>query len=211
MPRTAPEKPNGSRGRPRSEKAQQAVLDAALELLKKGGYPAATIEEISARSGVAKTTIYRRWPNRAALVVEVLLRLAAVTAPPPAKGAPLRELRRELSEVAAAVGELPGRILASLIGEAQCDPEVRDALTHGLFTPRRKATASMIRAAQDSGALRKGVPPMVVLDLLFGPVFYRRMIRQEPASEEFVKQVYDAVMEGIALVGNGRARASRRR
>src|SRR5262245_58193150 len=197
MATALPAKRTGARGRPRRAKAQHAGLDAALALLAKGGYTAATIDEISARSGVAKTTIYRRWPNRAALVVDVLLRLAAVTAPPPAKGEPLRALRTEMSQVAAAAGQLPGQILASLIGEAQRDPEVRDALVQGLFKPRRNASASTIREAQLSGALRDGISPGVAVDLLFGPIFYRRLLRHEPTSEDYVRQVYEAAMQGL--------------
>jgi AcrR family transcriptional regulator len=176
-------------------------MGAALELLKRGGYTAATIEEISARSGVARTTIYRRWPNRAALVVDVLLRLAAETAPPPTDGDPMRALRTELGQVAAAAVELPGRILAALIGEARGDQEVRAALRRGLFDPRRRASGKVVHAAQVSGALRPDVPPMVVLDLLYGPVFYRTLIRQEPATETFVRQMFDAVMNGIGSWG----------
>src|SRR5262245_17443223 len=73
-----------ARGRPRSQRARRAVLDAARELVGKGGYDAATIEAIAARSGVAKTTIYRSWPNRAALVVDLLMEMARATVPPPA-------------------------------------------------------------------------------------------------------------------------------
>src|SRR5678815_265436 len=75
-----------SRGRPRSESARRAVLEAAGDLLKKGGYRTTTIEAISARSGVAKTTIYRWWSNRAALVVELLLLRADHAAPPAEPG-----------------------------------------------------------------------------------------------------------------------------
>src|SRR5438552_11331081 len=151
-------------GRPRSEHARRAVLDAALTLFEKGGYPATTIESIAARSGVAKTTIYRGWPNRAALMVDLLLRVAAEAAPPPVGRDPVRALRTELLLVAEAAEALPGRLLMALLGEAQHDPDVRAALLGGLFDPRRRATAQVIRQAQDQGALRQGVPPLVAVD-----------------------------------------------
>src|SRR4051812_6085642 len=87
-------------GRPRSEQACQAVLAAALALVQEGGYPAATIEEIAARWGVAKTTIYRWWPSRPALMVDLMMRMAAAVAPPPVGPDPLRALRTELGLVA---------------------------------------------------------------------------------------------------------------
>src|SRR6266480_2100827 len=70
-------------GRPRSQRAKRAIFNAVRALVAEGGYPAATIEAIAERSGVAKTTIYRWWANRPALVVEVLVEMATEVAPPP--------------------------------------------------------------------------------------------------------------------------------
>jgi AcrR family transcriptional regulator len=182
-------------------------MDAALSLVEEGGYPAATIEEIAARSGVAKTTIYRWWPSRPALIVDLLLQIAAVVAPPPAGPDALRALRTELSRIARSVAALPGRLLVSLVSEGQSDPEVRIALKKGLFQPRRKATATVVRQAQASGALRKDVPPDVVIDLLYGPIFYRRLLRQEPATEAFVRQVFENAMAGLRPASRGRKAA----
>src|SRR5213594_2178768 len=115
-------------GRPRSQRARRAVLDAARALFEKGGYAAATVEAVAVRAGVAKTTIYRWWPNRASLLVEVLVEEAAVVAPPPEGRDPLRALRTELRRGAVAANGFIGRLLTSLLGEAQRDREVRTAL-----------------------------------------------------------------------------------
>ena len=189
---------SGAGGRPRSAHARQAVLDAALDLFQQGGYSAVTIEAVAARSGVAKTTIYRSWPRRATFMVELLLKIAGEVAPPPSGPDPLQALRTELELVAAAADALPGRMLLALLGEAQADPEVRDALLQGLFTPRRRATGEVIRRAQDQGSIRAGVPPLLAVDLIFGPLFYRRFIRQEPVTDEFLKQTFELVMAGLA-------------
>jgi AcrR family transcriptional regulator len=204
QPETDPRKPSAARGRPRSEHARRAVMDAALSLVEEGGYPAATIEEIAARSGVAKTTIYRWWPSRPALIVDLLLQIAAVAAPPPAGPDAMRALRTELSRIAKSVAALPGRLLVSLASEGQNDPEVRIALKKGLFQPRRKATAKVVRQAQASGALRGDVPPDVIIDLLYGPIFYRRLLRQEPATDAFVRQVFENAMAGLRPRSGGR-------
>jgi AcrR family transcriptional regulator len=178
-----------SPGRPRSLQAQRAVLNAVQALVDKGGYPAATMEAIAARSGVAKTTIYRWWPNRPSLVVDLLFQVAAEVAPPPAGADPVGALRTELRLVAEAIDGLPGRILLSLLGETQHDEEVHKALMDRLFTPRRKATAKVIRQAQDSGELQPDVPPLVAVDLLFGPLFYRKFVLHQSVSGTFEKQV----------------------
>jgi len=198
------------RGRPRSQAAHDAVLAAALALLEKGGYDAATIEEISARSGVAKTTIYRRWPHRAALLVDLLLQMAAEIAPPPVGQDPLEALRTELLQVSHAVKAAPGRLLAALVGAAQQDAEVRDALLKGLFIPRRTATARMILEAQRAGTVRSDVVPLIAVDLLFGPVFYRGLMRQEEVPPAFVRQVFEHALAGLGSERAGASRASRK-
>ena len=185
------------RGRPRSQAAHDAVLSAALALLEKGGYDAATIEEISARSGVAKTTIYRWWPNRPALVVDLLMEMAGKEVPPPAGPDPLGAIRTEMRGIAAASDHLMGRLLTSLLGEAQHDPEIRAALLDGLFHPRTDATGKMIREAQKSGRLRKDLPAHVAVDLLVGPLFYRMFVRHQPLNDAFVSQVFRSVMRGL--------------
>src|SRR5262245_44593321 len=167
MPIAREAAPRAARGRPRNPDADRAVLNAASELLEERGYAAATIEEIAARSGVAKTTIYRRWPNRPAIVVELLLHVAARAAPPSHPGEePRRALHRELHRVAVAAEGLGGRILIALLGEAEREPELREALVQGLFTPRRKATAAVVEHGQQTGVFRSGIPPLVATDLI---------------------------------------------
>src|SRR5262245_26891595 len=189
------------RGRPRSERARRAILKAASTLFEEGGYAAATIEAIAARSRVAKTTIYRWWPNRAALMVELLLRIAEEVAPPPEGPDPVEALRTELGMVAAVADSLAGQLMRSLIGESQRDPEVREALLQGLYGPRRRASADVIRQAQRMGLFRKDVEPGVATDLLFGPTFYRGFVRQEPVPPSFVRQVFELVLIGLATGG----------
>src|SRR5258705_3539444 len=185
------------RGRPRSLDAKRAILDAARDLVEKGGYSAATIEAVAARSGVAKTTIYRWWPNRNALLVDLLVELATVAAPPPSGQDPVQALRTELLLVGQASDMLPGRLLSSLLGEAECDPEAQAALKREIFTPRRKATAAVVREAQLAGAIRSDIAPKLAVDLLFGPLFYRRYVRHEPVPPAFVKEIFKQVLFGL--------------
>lgn len=184
-------------GRPRSAEAQRAVLAAARELFEVGGYAAATIEAVAARSGVAKTTIYRRWPNRASLLVEVLAEVHTAAVPLPAGGDPERAIVGELRDAAGALNGLTGKLMAALLGEAQHDPEVRAELLEGLFYPRRLATARVIRRAQEEGAIRPDVPPDIAADLFFGPLFYRMLVRHGPVTKAFMMQVFRYAMDGL--------------
>lgn len=189
--------PRPTRGRPRSQKARRAVLDAARTIIEKSGYEAATIEAIAERAGVAKTTIYRSWPNRAALVVDLLMEMAQDAVPMPSGPDPLGAMRTEMRGIARAADHLMGRLLTSLVSEAQRDPEIRAALLDGLFHPRTQATAKMVRKAQESGALRKDIPAHVAVDLLVGPLFYRMLVRHQPLTDTFVSQVFRVVTAGL--------------
>ena len=187
------------RGRPRSEQARRAILTAALELVRDEGYRAATIDSVAKRAGVARTTIYRWWPSIAALLVDVLLELGTVPAPPPVPGDdPLRAIRLEMRRIAAVTTELTGRLYGVLVGEAQHDPQIRVELLERLIYPRREATARVVREAQALGLLRDDVHPTVVTDLFYGPIFYRMLSGHEPTTERFATQVFERVRDGLA-------------
>ena len=173
------------------------MLDAARALFEEQGYAAATIEAIAARSGVAKTTIYRWWPSRAAILVDVLVEVANLTVPPPRAGDPMRAMAAELRGIAGAINGPVGRLLTSLLGDAQVEPPVRSALIDRLFRPRSLASASNIARAQADGTLRPDVPPNVATDLLVGPLFYRMFVQHEPVTDTFVRQVLQYVVEGL--------------
>ena len=184
-------------GRPRDLRAKRAVLDAARTLIEKDGYPAATIEAISARAGVAKTTIYRWWPNRSALAVDLLIELVESAAPTPEGGDPILMLRDEMALVARAMDSLPGRLAISLLGEAEHDPYVHNAMLRGIFNPRRQARVKIVRRAQALGLLRSDLPPVLAVDLLYGPLFYRSFIRHEGVTGNFARQVFEYVLGGL--------------
>ncbi len=191
-------------GRPRSEQARRAVLDATRDLIHEGGYAAATIESIAARAGVAKTTIYRWWPNRPTLVVDVVKEVAEERVPRPVGRDALRALRTELRGIASVSDSLLGKMLTSLLGEAQRDPAVRAALVDGIFQPRSAASARAIRQARDEGALRRDVPPDLAVDLLVGPLFYRMFVGHRPVTQEFVEQVFHNVLTGLRAPASAR-------
>lgn len=184
-------------GRPRSAEAQRAVLNAARELFEEAGYSATTVEAIAARSGVAKTTIYRWWPNRASLLVEVLAEVHTTAVPLPSGTDPARAIVGELRDAADAMNGLTGKLLSALLGEAQHDPEVRAELLEGLFHPRRASTARVIRRAREEGAIRPDVPPDIAADLFFGPLFYRLLVRHDPITRSFMMQIFRYAMEGL--------------
>jgi hypothetical protein len=134
------------------------------------------------------------------------VRLAAEAAPPVAGGEPLQALLTEILLVGKAADALPGRLLISLLGEAEHDPDIYRVLQERLFNPRREATVKSVRRAQLAGVMRKDVPPRLAGDILYGPLFYRRFIRHEPVSVEFIDQVFDHLMAGLEPPGRAAKR-----
>ena len=186
------------RGRPRSEQARRAILGAALDLVRDEGYPAVTVDSVAKRAGVARTTIYRWWPSSTALLVDVLMDLSTVVAPPPTGSDPLRAIRLEMRRIAAISTKLPGRLLLALVGAAQHDPQIRAELLERLIYPRREASARAIRDAQARGLLRDDVNSYIATDLFYGPIFYRVIMGHEPATERYATQIFERVLEGMA-------------
>ena len=186
------------RGRPRSEQARRAILGAALDLVRDEGYPAVTVDSVAKRAGVARTTIYRWWPSSTALLVDVLMDLSTVVAPPPTGSDPLRAIRLEMRRIAAVSTKLPGRLLLALVGAAQHDPQIRAELLERLIYPRREASARAIREAQARGLLRDDVNSYIATDLFYGPIFYRVIMGHEPATERYATQIFERVLEGMA-------------
>jgi AcrR family transcriptional regulator len=115
-----PDTAHGNRVEPRSERTRRAVLAAARELVVTSSYKSATVEAIAARAKVGKPTVYRRWENRAAVVVDALLADARSLVPVPDSGCVRTDLQQYLRLIARAVTlEPPGMALAGVIGEAQ--------------------------------------------------------------------------------------------
>ena len=210
MPPVPPDAvPRAPRGRPRSEQARRAILAAALERGRADGTSAATSDAGARRAGVARTTIYRWWPSSAALLVDVLVdMLATDVAPVPPGRDPLRAIRLEMRRTAAASAKLPGRLLLSVLGEAENDPRIRTAILERLAYPRRERTARAIREAQARGLLRDDLHPYVIRDLFLGPLFYRLIVGHDSVTERFATQVYERVLAGLTPNGERAKRKS---
>lgn len=180
---------------PRVARSRAAVIDAAVALLGEVGHKGTTIEAIAERSGVAKTTIYRHWATRAELLSEAF---ACVVEPHavPATG----DLRDDLVTVGGSLAARLrdpawSRLLATLVDAAQGDPELARRLAE-FGHERRRAGRALIEQAVERGELRP-VDPDLVVQLLTGFLFYRRLVGGEPADDALVAEVVDLVLTGI--------------
>ena len=187
------------KGRPRDEEARSAILRASLSLVKEFGYRSLTIEKIARRAGTAKTTIYRWWPSKAAVVVEAFrfyispqLEFPSILAM-----SACESIRRQMQAVAGAFQGPHGDVLRALVAEAQFDSELSRALINTWTLPRRAMATEILKAGIASGELKSNIDVNVAIDALYGGLYYRFLIPYAPLSAKFARALADTVLNGL--------------
>jgi AcrR family transcriptional regulator len=187
----------GRLGRPRSERARLAVLEAAADLLDEGGLGAASIEAIAGRAGVSKVTIYKWWPTRGAVAIDAYFHRDRQTGTFADTGDVRADLTAQIRVLLRAFRGRAGRIMAELIGQAQSDAVLADALRTHWIGPRRTATAAVLQRAVDRGELRPDIDIATVMDQLYGPVYYRLTMGHEALTPVLADTLVTSLLDGI--------------
>lgn len=187
------------RGRPRDERIDRGIEEAALAVLSEQGFERFSVEAVAQRAGVAKTSVYRRFPTRNELIVGALVRLNddLPASPPPG---PVRDrLIAVLSGVRERVTtSMLGRILVQVTGESLRDPALADLVHRRVLAPRRALIREVIETGQSTGELRADLDPDVLQPLLVGPMLYLGMwSSQEAARGVSVSAVVDVALSGL--------------
>ncbi|MBV9207378.1 MAG: TetR/AcrR family transcriptional regulator [Actinobacteria bacterium] len=190
------------RGRPRSQEADRAILTAAVGLLAERGLAAMSIEEVAARAGVGKATIYRRWPSKGLLALDAFVASFREEQPLPDTGTLRGDLLAALHAWVRAVTLTPaGPMLTGLIAEAQHDPELRGAWRDRVLGPLRGQYRLMLDRAFARGEMAADVDRDVVLDLFFGAAEHRLLLGHLPMTDDFIARVVDVILAGIGKSG----------
>lgn len=184
----------------RSQKARDRVLETAGRILQSDGYARLTMERVAAESGVAKTTIYRRWPTKAALCMDLYLDVAGRELHDPDTGS----VAADLQHIANTVVRLQTRTVAGpafigLIAEAQVNPESRDAFLAEFADRRREVTRLVLRRAIERGELRPGTDIDLVIDALGGAVTFRLLQGHAPLTRKFTDALVTLLLSGCGL------------
>ena len=190
-----------SQGRPRSERAKRAILEAAGELLDHNGFAGVTVEAIAVRAGVSKATIYRWWPNKAAVITDSFLELTAPEIDFVETGSVREDLRLQMRSLIRVFVGKSGQTIAALVAEGQSDPEVADAFRSRWISARREETDLVLRRGVARGELCDGLDLEAVMDALYGPIYYRLLVGHLPLEEGFADVLTDYVMYGLAAPG----------
>ena len=184
-------------GRPRDADRTAEILRAALDLVEEVGFRQVTVERVAARTGVAKTTIYRRWPNVSVLVTEAFLAEVTALVPVDETLTAREALRGSMHALVRVFQGRDGQILRGLLGQAQTDEVLRESLLHRWLTPRRQLGLEVVRHGKQSGELDKNLDEDVVIDALYGPLYYRLMMPYAPLSEAYADEVLRQVFAGL--------------
>ncbi len=181
----------------------QAILRAALELGEELGFDGLTIEGIAARSGIAKTTIYRRWPNVGAIVMDSFLADTTRLAPIQIRATARESLTASMRLLGKAYRGRLGKIFRPLLGKSQTDENLREAVRTRWVEPRRQVAREIVRRAMQSGELRAGLDPDIVLDALYGPFYHRLLVpyKNGVISDAFIDALVDTVFSGLEPKG----------
>jgi AcrR family transcriptional regulator len=189
------------RGRPRSERAHQAILEAANQILEERGFVDLTMDEVAQRAGVSKPTIYRRWPTKGTLVFEAFSADFLTRQPLPDTGSLRGDLLAALRTwIRVVKGTVTGRTLRGIIAEVQRDPELAEIWREQFIGPVRAQHRLMIGRAVERGEVSPDADPDVVLDILYGPAYHRFLQSHLPLSDRFAQTVVDTVVRGVQPV-----------
>ena len=186
-------RPSSGRGRPRDRALDDRILEQVIALLGSHGYAGLTLDELAARSGVAKTTILRRWPSKAAVAAAGVERLALQSVDVPDSGALKVDLLALLHGAVEAFVRGRGQFVAQLIREAGHHPEITDLLYTVIHT-RRQAYRRVLALAIARGELAPSVDQDLLIDLLIGPIWTRMLITRDPITREYVDSIVEAVL-----------------
>ncbi|WP_068619788.1 TetR/AcrR family transcriptional regulator [Paenibacillus tuaregi] len=187
----------GKRGRPRNMETQSSILSASYELLLESGFGAVTVEKIAERAQVSKATIYKWWPNKAAVVMDGFLSAAAARLPVPDTGSVFQDILEHATNMARFMVSREGSIFLEIIGEGQVDSALAEAFRTRYIQPRRLEVRDIMTRALQRGELEKNVDIALCTDLIYGPIFYRLLVTGDPINDSYVEQIVTHVFKGI--------------
>jgi len=174
------------------------IMQTALDLAREVGYAKLSVEGIAARAGVGKHTVYRRWPSKGALFLDAMLSALHSELGYDDTGDLVNDLRKQMNAARELVGGPDfGPLYAALVGEAQHDPAIAEALYERWIKPITDQTRDRLRSAQEQGQLSPEHDLDVVVALLYGPLYYRFLLIPGTYDAAFIDAVLAAAFSGL--------------
>jgi AcrR family transcriptional regulator len=192
----------------RAERSRQAILDATRELMNEDeGVSALTVEGVAARSGVSKTTIYRRWRDKWELALDaVMIDLLPRFANPVDVGDTRKELITFLDSATKLWASTPyGPAMQGLVSQIATEPELARVYREQVVEPRREQLKPVIERGIARGDLRPDTDPRLVHEMLLGPLLYRLLLSGPPLDRKLTTSLVDAVLDSFSPNGHVRS------
>ena len=187
-----------SPGRPRSEESRLSILRSTIKMLKEdGGFSELSIEAIAADANVAKTTVYRWWPTKAALVADAFSHSAADELRFPDTGSVVSDMGLQMRRLIQILRSKRGRVVSALLAGGQSDPELLKAFRDRFLWPRRQHAYQTLQRGIDRGELPAGINLDFILDSLYGPIYLRFIIRHDKLEDRLADEICALVLKGL--------------
>lgn len=177
------------------------MLQATSELLMEVGYEQLTVEDVAARAGVHKTTVYRRWPTMPELVFEAVAEQSAEDVPIPDTGNLLDDLQILAREVVANIGTAGGARRSRSIVAAAATSDQLTAAMRSFWAARLANSAVIVERAIERNELPPDADPNLIIESLIGPLWVRLLLTGEPITDGLADRVAGFVAAGAAQTG----------
>ncbi|MEM7277698.1 MAG: TetR/AcrR family transcriptional regulator [Pseudomonadota bacterium] len=195
-------------GRPRSERARLAILEAAQELLETKGLTGVTMEGIAERASVGKPTVYRHWPNAQAVAMAALMHSHSDATDKQSVRSGLKGLRRQLKELGALFASPLGRSITLMVASADHNTEIAKVFRNHFVLARREEGRRYLEEAIAAEDLRADLDVEITLDLIYAPIFYRLMIGHQALSATSMTRSLDQLLAGLNRPDTAKHRAT---
>ena len=182
----------------RSETSRKAILEATSELLAETTVQKLSIEAIARRAGVGKTTIYRWWPNKAAVVIDAFVEHHLVHTPIRDDVPVTEALREHLGSLIEQYAGPQGRLVAQIIAESQYDETTLHEFRERFWDGRRAATRGLVERGVRDGDLRADVDPGLIAELVYSAVYVRLLFGYGRLDRDFAESVVALALGGVA-------------
>jgi AcrR family transcriptional regulator len=184
-------------GRPRDEEVRKRILDSAAKLLEDRCFEEITVDLIAEQSGAGKATIYRWWPNKAAVLIEAFRERIAHELPFPDTGDFRQDIRQQLQNFTEIIywGKR-GKVFRSFIAAAQGDPEIAHAFRELWIRPRRAEARKLFGRHIAEGIADANLDPDLAVELVFSPLYYRMLTGWGEITPEYLDRLLDTALRG---------------
>jgi AcrR family transcriptional regulator len=172
-------------------------MDAVYALLQERSVRELSMEAVAKRAGVGKPTLYKWWPTKAALVFALFHERLAHQPEAPSTTSVEAFMRQRVRRLIAEFHDLFGKVIAELIAEGQSDPKVLQELVDQHIGVRRAHAVVEIEKAKRSGEFSSDTDAALLVDQIFGPIYYRMLLRITPLDEAFGDALLDQVLSGV--------------